>query len=140
MDGLTEPLFDIPVIQPKDTWFGKSPQQGEVCYATSVDGRTDLNLLPPRAFRAVTPIEFHNTSHHQLRFDRMNVPVPALPLFYSEGTGRLWTSKIKVYYDGEELVRIRIENRTPHQAGEVTYIHPPRSPNSTFLNMFDSFF
>ncbi|MFW2058198.1 hypothetical protein ACG93U_16945, partial [Acinetobacter haemolyticus] len=80
VDGLTEPLFDIPVIQPKDTRFGKSPQQGEVCYATSVDGRTDLNLLPPRAFRAVTPIEFQNTSNQQLRFDRMNVPVPALPL------------------------------------------------------------
>ena len=23
--GLTEPLFDIPIIQPKDTWFGKRP-------------------------------------------------------------------------------------------------------------------
>jgi hypothetical protein len=38
-------LFDIPVIQPKDTWFGKDPRTGEICYATSVDGRTDLNLL-----------------------------------------------------------------------------------------------
>lgn len=76
-----EPLFEIPVIQPKDTWFGPNAQQGEICYATSVDGRTDLNLLTPRAFRAVTPIDFHNTSNHQLRFDRMNVPVTALPLF-----------------------------------------------------------
>ena len=50
VDGLSEPLFDIPVIQPKDTWFGKDPQHGEICYATSVDGRTDLNLLKPRAF------------------------------------------------------------------------------------------
>ena len=75
-----EPLFEIPVIQPKDTWFGPNAQQGEICYATSVDGRTDLNLLTPRAFRAVTPIDFHNTSNHQLRFDRMNVPVTALPL------------------------------------------------------------
>lgn len=40
-----EPLFEIPVIQPKDTWFGPNAQQGEICYATSVDGRTDLNLL-----------------------------------------------------------------------------------------------
>jgi hypothetical protein len=45
----------------------------------------------------VTPIDFHNVSSHQLRFDRMNVPVPALPLFYSESTGRLWTSQIKVF-------------------------------------------
>lgn len=120
-----EPLFEIPVIQPKDTWFGPNAQQGEICYATSVDGRTDLNLLTPRAFRAVTPIDFHNTSNHQLRFDRMNVPVTALPLFYSESTGRLWTSQIKVYYEGSDRpARIRIENRTPPLAGEVTYVHP----------------
>jgi len=116
-------------------------QQGEICYATSVDGRTDLNLLTPRAFRAVTPIDFHNTSNHQLRFDRMNVPVTALPLFYSESTGRLWTSQIKVYYEGSDRpARIRIENRTPPLAGEVTYVHPPRSPGGALFNMFDSFF
>jgi hypothetical protein len=44
------------VILPKDTWFGKDHRTGEICYATSVDGRTDLNLLKPRAFRAVTPL------------------------------------------------------------------------------------
>lgn len=44
----------------------------------------------------------------------MNVPVTALPLFYSESTGRLWTSQIKVYYEGSDRpARIRIENRTP---------------------------
>ena len=36
--------------------------------------------------------------------------------------------------------RIRIENRTPTQAGEVIYVHPPRAPGSTLFNMFDSFF
>ena len=98
-------------------------------------------MLTPRAFRAVTPIDFHNTSNHQLRFDRMNVPVTALPLFYSESTGRLWTSQIKVYYEGSDRpARIRIENRTPPLAGEVTYVHPPRSPGGALFNMFDSFF
>ena len=133
--------FDIPVILPKDTWFGPDHRTGEMCYATSVDGRTELNLLRPRAFRAVTPIDFHNVSSHQLRFDRMNVPVPALPLFYSESTGRLWTSQIKVVYEGNDRpARVRIENRTPPLAGEVIYVHPPRSPGGALFNMFDSFF
>lgn len=136
-----EPLFDIPVILPKDTWFGPDQRSGEMCYATAVDGRTELNLLKPRAFRAVTPIDFHNVSNHQLRFDRMNVPVTALPLFYSESTGRLWTSQIKVIYEGNDRpARVKIENRTPPLAGEVTYVHPPRSPGGALLNMFDSFF
>jgi hypothetical protein len=141
VDGQKDPLFDIPVILPKDTWFGPNHRTGEICYATAVDGRTELHQLKPRAFRAVTPIEFHNTSHQQLRFDRMNVPVSALPLFYSESTGRLWTSQIKVLHEGlDRPPRIRIENRTPPHAGEVMYLHPPRAPASALFNMFDSFF
>jgi len=141
VEGHREPLFDIPVILPKDTWFGPNHRSGEICYATAVDGRIELHLLKPRAFRAVTPIEFHNTSHQQLRFDRMNVPVSALPLFYSESTGRLWTSQIKVLHEGSDRPpRIRIENRTPPHAGEVMYVHPPRAQASALFNMFDSFF
>lgn len=141
VEGQREPLFDVPVILPKDTWFGPNPRLGEICYSTSVDGRTELNQLKPRAFRAITPIEFHNSSNQQLRFDRMNVPVTALPLFFSETTGRLWTSQIRVNHEGlDRAPRIRIENRTPIQAGEVTYLQPPRESGSVLFNMFDSFF
>ncbi len=141
VDGQKDPLFDIPVILPKDTWFGPNHRTGEICYATAVDGRTELQQLKSRAFRAVTPIEFHNTSSQQLRFDRMNVPVSALPLFYSESTSRLWTSQIKVIHEAlDKPARIRIENRTPPHAGEVIYVHPPRSPGGHLFNMFDSFF
>lgn len=136
-----DPLFDLPIILPKDTWFGPDKRNGEMCYATSIDGRTELKQLRPRAFRAVTPIDFHNISNHQLRFDRMNVPVTALPLFYSESTGRLWTSQIKVIHESSDRQpRIRIENRTPPLAGEVTYVHPARNPGGALFNMFDSFF
>ena len=141
VEGQKDPLFDIPIILPKDTWFGPNHRSGEICYATAVDGRTELHQLKPRSFRAVTPIEFHNISHQQLRFDRMNVPVSALPLFYSESTGRLWTSQIKVLQESvDRPPRIRIENRTPPHAGEVMYVHPPRAPASALFNMFDSFF
>lgn len=141
VESQKEPLFDIPVILPKDTWFGPDKRSGEMCYATKVDGRTDLNQLRVRAFRAVTPIDFHNVSNHQLRFDKMNVPVTALPLFYSESTGRLWTSQIKVIHEATNSPpRIRIESRTPPLAGEVTYVHPPRAPGNVLFNMFDSFF
>lgn len=141
VDGQREPIFDLPIIRPKDTWFGPNHRTGEICYATAVDGRTELHQLKPRAFRAVTPIEFHNTSNQQLRFDRMNVPVPALPLFFSESTGRLWTSQIKVMHEGlDRPPRIRIENRTPPHAGEVTYLQPPRETAGALFNMFDSFF
>jgi len=67
--------------------------------------------------------------------------VPALPLFFSASTGRLWTSQIKVLHEGlDRPPRIRIENRTPPHAGEVDYLHPPRDPAGNLFNMFDSFF
>lgn len=141
VDGQKDPVFDIPVIQPKETWFGPDTRTGELCYAADVNGVTDLEPLARRAFRAVTPIIFHNTSHEQLRFDRMNIPVVALPLFFSESTNRLWTSHIKVIHDtSDRPPRVKIENRTPPRAGEVTYVHAPRSPGGVLFNMFDSFF
>ena len=132
-------LFELPVIRPKETWFGANKQKGELCYATAVDARTSLDLLIPRAFRAVTPVVVQNTSHQQLRFERMNIPVMALPLYYSAETGRLLTSQIRVNYDGREQPRIRIDQKSPAFAGEVELIHQAHNSN-TLLNMFDSLF
>lgn len=134
-------LFELPVAQPKDTWFGPNARVGEMCYATQVDGRTDLSLLQPRPFRAVTPIEVSNHSDQQLRFERMNIPVPALPLFYSASTGRLWTSQIRVSYDNADRVpRVRIESRTSSLAGDVHDLHAPRVSSGVLVNMFDAIF
>ena len=58
VEGQREPIFDLPVILPKDTWFGPNHRSGEICYATAVDGRTELEQLRPRAFRAVTQLNF----------------------------------------------------------------------------------
>lgn len=143
VDGHKQPLFDFPVIQPKDTWFGLDKMNGQLCYSTPVDGSTDLRLLKPRAFRAVTPIHFYNDSNRQMRLERINVPVSSLPLFHSEETGRLWTSEIKVLQDSiDKPPRIRIENRTPSVAGKVTFVQPARSDTTSYImpNMFESLF
>lgn len=136
-----EALFDIAINRPKDSWFGPDTLKGELCYSTAVEGRTDLNQLVPRAFRAVTPVHFHNTSNSLMQLDRMNLPVPALPLFHCQDSGRIWTSQIKVVQDTPNRPpRIRIENRTPPQAGQVTFIQPSRSGEGGLFHMFDSFF
>ena len=137
-----EALFDVPIIRPKDTWFGLDKTQGQLCYSTLVDGSTDLNLLTPRAFRAVTPIHFYNDTNQQMRLERINVPVHSLPLFYSAETNRLWTSEIKVFQDSiDRPSRIRIESRTPPMAGKVVFVQPPRTDSGGFItNMFESLF
>lgn len=141
VEGQKESIFDISINRPKDSWFGPDAKKGELCYATPVDGRTEIKQLEQLAFRAITPIHFHNTSNAMMQLNRMNLPVPALPLFHSSENGRLWTSQIKVIQDAPNRApRIKIENRTPPQAGKVAFIQPPRFGDGSLFNMFDSFF
>ena len=141
VSGQKEPIFDLAINRPKDSWFGPDTLKGELCYSTPVEGRTDLKQLVPRAFRAITPVHFHNTSTSLMKLDRMNLPVPALPLFHCSDSGRIWTSQIKVIQDNPlRPPRIRIENRTPPQAGKVSFIQSPRIGEGGLFHMFDSFF
>ncbi len=135
------PLFDIPVVRPKDTWFGPDTRHGEVCFATPVVGRTELSHLLPRAFRAVTPVHVHNQSNGRLPLLRMNLPVPALPLFYQTDTFRLWTSPIDVVQDSvNHAPRIRIDSHAPGAAGSVDFLAPAREAGNQLFRMFDTFF
>lgn len=132
-----DPLFELPVIQAKETWFGKTKQKGELCYVTAVDARTSLESLPPRAFRAVTPVRLQNNSLQQMRFERMKVPVTYLPLFYSLDLGRLITTHIQVRYDSQDDVpKVRISDRLLDSTGQVQQIHKVHEQNN-LSNLFD---
>lgn len=133
-----QPLFELPIMRPKETWFGENKREGQICYVTSVDGRTELDALVLRAFRAVTPVFVQNVSTRPLHFERMNIPVTALPLFYSESSGRLVTSLIRVNYDGDQNPRIKIEQRSPDFAGQVENIHSEHE-QTTLFKMFELF-
>ena len=136
-----DPLFDIPIIRPNDTWFGPDTLKGEICYATPVFGRTQLAHLPVSGLWAVTPIHFRNRSSRQLQLDRMNLPVDALPLFQSLENGQLWTSEIEVVQESDSRPpKVRILQHTPEPAGRVRFINPPRNSDGGFFRMFDSFF
>ena len=136
-----DPLFDLPIIRPNDTWFGPDTLKGEICYATPVFGRTHLADLAVSGLWAVTPIHFRNRSSRQLQLDRMNLPVDALPLFQSLDNGQLWTSEIEVIQESHTRPpKVRIHQRMPEPAGEVRFVSPPRNNESSFFRMFDSFF
>ena len=136
------PLLDIPVVRPSDTWFGRSTIQGEVAYATQVLGRTDLAQFPPRPFRAVTPITIRNNGSATLPLERINIPVPYLPVYAAEN-GRLWTPSLHVLKEpGSNPPRIRIEPTISALAGSVELLTPARISTSdhTLIRIFDNFF
>jgi len=86
-------LEDLPSHRPSDTWFGPSPREGELCYATRTAGRLTLSKLPMRAHRAVTPLTVRNQAAENFPLERVHVPTPYLALYESDAgaADHLWT-------------------------------------------------
>lgn len=136
------PLQDMPVVRPTDTWFGPNTVRGEVCYATRVFGRTDLSQLPPRPFRAVTPVTVRNHGHDTMPVERINMPMPFLAVYAAEN-GRLWTPPLHVLREpGGNPPRIRIEPTISPEAGTVELLTPARlgASEHALIRIFDNLF
>lgn len=141
IDTTSNVLLDIPVVRPTDTWFGSSPIRGELCYATKVMGRIDLEQLPVRAFRAVTPVHIVNHSADTMPIERINIPTPLLPL-YRAADGRLWTPTLAVErLNNGRAPKVRIEPNIHSQAGVVQLVSGARQENQdNLIKLFEHFF
>ncbi len=142
VEGSTEPIVDIPVFVPRETWFGPSQVKGMLCYATKVTGRTDLSHIPARPFRAVTAVKVRNQGNDNMPIERINIPAPYLAVHAAE-SGSLWTPTLSITRPshGRQL-DIRIESSVLPQAGTVTRLSPARrgSDEHALIRVFDNFF
>lgn len=141
-NGLDTPLLDIPVVRPADTWFGRDTVKGEICYTTQVTGRLELSQLMPRPFRAVTPVQISNLGNELMPVERINLPVPFLPVYAAE-SGRLWTPTLHVTTEERQKVpRIRIDSTISTEAGHVVLLSPARrgSDEHALIRVFDTLF
>jgi hypothetical protein len=141
-EGLVDPLLDIAVVVPRDTWFGPSPIRGELCYSTKVHGRTDLGQVSPRPFRAITPVHVKNHGYDSMPIERINIPAPFLPVYGAE-SGRLWTPTLHVTRDNHlRSLSIHIDTSITTDAGHVVQLSPARkgSDGHAMIRVFDNFF
>lgn len=141
VDGIDQPLLDLPVVVPRETWFGPGPAQGQLGYATRVNGVTDLEQLPPRPFRAVTPVHVRNTAGSALPIERINIPAPHLPLYGAE-SGRLWTPALAITRHGHQATpQVQIESGISTRAGHVEQLSPARrgADEHALIRVFDTF-
>lgn len=141
-EGQSAPLLDIPVVRPADTWFGPNTVRGELCYATEVTGRLELGQLTPRPFRAVTPVHIRNLASVQMPVERINLPVPFLPVHAAE-SGRLWTPTLEVTVEMQQKApRIRIGSGVTTEAGHVELLTPARrgAEEHALIRVFDTLF
>lgn len=105
-----------------DTWFGASTMEGELCYASQTIGRLDLDKLPFRAQRAITPLLIENKADNDLIFERIALPVPSLSLFTSK-TGQLWTQNVGlIREDDGGYAKLKLGHPQP----DSTLINGPR--------------
>lgn len=142
VDEVTEPLLDVPVVIPRETWFGPGPTRGQVCYATQVMGRTDLSHLPPRPFRAVTPVHVKNNGNAAMPIERINIPTPFLPVYGAE-SGRLWTPTLTITRPvSTQQLHIHIESSISTLAGHVELLTTARlgADEHALIRVFDNFF
>lgn len=128
-------LLDLPVARPASTWFGPSPMDGELAYASRTSLHTSSGGLLPLLHRAATQIEIRNAASDSLNLQRLVLPVRQLALF--EGSdGRPWTGGLRlerVEQDSAVLERVPDASHKP--------IASPRDPEppSGLLRAFNAF-
>ena len=144
LDGLTEPLFDILWSNRKTHGSVKILKMGEICYATSVNGRTDLNLFKPLALfiPKVTPIEFPQYQPTSITFWSYEcISCSLLFPFYN------W--KYRSFYGlhkSRSIMKVWIisvfvlKNKNADSSGWGHLCTSSSCAWSTLFNMFDSFF
>ncbi len=121
-------LLDVPTFRPSDTWFGPSPREGELCYASRTRARLAAASEGLTTTRAHTLLALTNGGSDSLLVDRINLPVPRLGLYLGDG-GLLWTDGLSVARQpGEELVEVSIQRGLPPRLAGARRVAEPRNP------------
>lgn len=139
-------LREVPVKRLSDTWFGASTRDGELAYSLKTHARVHLEEIPPRGYRAITPVLIRNEAEELLSVDRLSLPVPYLSL-YLAASGMLWTEAVTMRHAaGNEMATLDVGGRAPAEAGEgalrLTSARLEADRNllvRAFTNLIDSF-
>lgn len=127
ISGKRESVLDeIAIHRLSDTWFGPSTREGELCYASQTSGRTNLESLPVRASRAITPLIIINKALDKLLIDRVALPVPLLSLFATP-EGVLWTQSATLIRDDDGgMAELKLGKDAPKEAKDAVRINKAR--------------
>lgn len=119
-------LFETPIYRPSDTWFGPSPREGELCYATRAHFRVRRDEVPEWPHRAITAVRIHNVGAAPLRLERLNLAVLHLPVYGTEA-GALWTPDVVLRTRvGVDFAPLEIQSPPPTHAPDAVELSPAR--------------
>ena len=135
-------LGTVAIQRPSDTWFGPSTLEGELCYASTTHCWLNLDEMPQRPHRAITPVLIRNQADTTLSLERLNIPAPLLSL-YASTTGQLWTSRVTLIREKDgDMAKLSIDNKAPKEANKVVLVNKPRDPadSSMLIRAFNAVF
>ena len=124
--GSGEPFFEVPSFRPSNTWFGETPQAGELAYSTRSRARARLDQLTFLPGRAVTRVTLVNAQPTPWHVDRLKVPVNHLPLFHTERSG-VWTAGVRIECKDADEVDVVVDPSTPKSVGPASRFQDPRN-------------
>ncbi len=120
------PVLEVPLLRPSDTWFGPSTMYGELCYAVRTSARLKLENLPVRPHRIVSTVRITNHGNTNLAFERMKIPALQMSV-YSAADGQLWTQTVNLErYEDQRTATVRLGSGPPPQAVDPALLHGPR--------------
>lgn len=135
-------LADLPAQPPKETWWGLTPREGELCYASRTYGRLRLEEAARYPHRVMTAVAIDNSANAPLVIERLNLPVPRLSVYAAED-GRLWTETITLARsEVDEMAELRLGKTPPAAARRAELVSPARDSDDTnlFFRAFGSLF
>ena len=135
-------LDDFPIHPQSDTWFGPSPQHGELCFASRSFCRLELGDLPRRPHRSTTAVLVENLTSQALLIEQMRLPVPMLSLFHASDADSLWTEDVSLKLtDTTEMAPLTIQKGPPASLTNARRVSEPRhaAESNLMFRAFSSF-
>ena len=136
-------VLDVPTWLPRDTWFGPSTREGELCYASRTTHHVQFEQILALPHRATTAVRVRNRAESMLSLERMLLPVQRLSL-YQAADGRLWTNDVVFTRTGsDDFAALRTRSRANStQIAEAKRIARPRyrSGDHPVVRAFSSIF
>lgn len=131
-------VFEVPTAALSNSWFGPFTE-GELCYAVKTSAMLHHTDLLPRANRVVFPLEVRNASREKLNFERLCLRPQFLNIY--QGNTRMWTSKARISYRGEEVwSRMVYSSLAPDYDNAKRLLGKAREPvqRGALMKTFDS--
>ena len=121
-----ETLLELATFRPSDTWFGPSPAEGELCYATRTGARLRLDESAVRPGRVITAVTVTNEGQGALSIEHIKLPVPQLTL-HASADGQLWSQAMHFRRGhDDDHAEVHLSEGPPAEAGGTVRVAEAR--------------